>query len=68
MNPVLSSPSTTATTATFTLNTFKPNVTLTVYYGPAAPTPCKLNAPAPPNCMQPFPNFGFQVMLSTNYR
>ena len=67
MNPVLSNASVTATTAMFRLNTFKPNVTLTVYYGTAAPTACNLNNPQPPNCMQPFPNFGFQAMLSANY-
>ena len=57
----------TATTATFLLNIFKPNVTMTVYYGTAAPGVCNLNNPQPPNCMQPFPNFGFQAMLSANY-
>jgi len=31
-------------------------------------TACNLNDPQPPNCMQPFPNFGFQAMLSANYR
>src|SRR5664280_349042 len=43
MNTVLANPSVTATTATFWLNTFKPNVTLTVYYGTAAPGACNLN-------------------------
>jgi hypothetical protein len=57
----------TATTATFYLNVFKPNTTLTVYYGTATPGSCNPNNPQPPNCMQPFPNFGFQQMLTANY-
>jgi hypothetical protein len=68
LNPVLLGPSVTATTATFSFSTFKPNVTVTVYWGTAAPTACNLSNPQPPNCMQPFPNFGFQAMLSANYR
>lgn len=68
MNPVLLNPTVTATTATFSFNTFKPNVTVTVYYGTAAPAACNLNNPQPPNCMQPFPNFGYQAMLSDSYR
>ncbi len=60
-------PSVTATTATFWFNTFKPNTTLTVYYGLTAPGTCNLNNPQPPNCMQPFPNFGFLDMLNANY-
>ena len=44
------------------------HTTLTVYYGTAAPGSCNLNNPQPPNCMQPFPNFGFQEMLAANYR
>jgi hypothetical protein len=60
-------PSVTSTTATFSLNVFKPNVTLTVYYGTAAPAACDLHDPKPPNCMQPFPSFGFQPMLAANY-
>jgi hypothetical protein len=60
-------PSVTSTTITFSLNVFKPNVTLTVYYGTTAPAACDLNNPKPPNCMQPFPNFGFQAMLAANY-
>src|ERR1035441_1053090 len=64
MNTVLANPSVTATTAMLWLNTFKPNVTLTVYYGTAAPGACDLNNPQPPNCMQPFPNSGFQAMLA----
>ncbi|HUI84378.1 MAG TPA: hypothetical protein VL240_09150 [Candidatus Binatia bacterium] len=60
-------PGVTATTATFWLNTFKPNTTLAVYYGTAAPGYCNTYDPQPPNCMQPFPNFGFQQMLTANY-
>ena len=60
-------PTVTATTATFWFNTFKPHTTMTVYYGTATPGSCNLNNPEPPNCMQPFPNFGFQQMLSANY-
>jgi hypothetical protein len=60
-------PIVTATTATFTFNVFKPNTTATVYYGLSAPGTCNTNNPAPPNCMQSFPNFGFQNMLSSNY-
>jgi hypothetical protein len=41
---------------------------MTVYYGTAAPTACNLNDPQPPHCMQPFPSFGFEAMLSANYR
>jgi hypothetical protein len=56
-----------ATTATFWLNVFKPNTTLTVYYGTAAPGTCNISDPQPPNCMQPYPNFGFLQMLNANY-
>ncbi len=58
---------TTDTTATIYLNVFKPNTTMTVYYGTAAPGFCNSNDPQPPNCMQPFPNFGFLAMLTANY-
>ncbi len=57
----------TPTTATFYVNVFKPNTSLTVYYGTAAPGACNPNNPQPPNCMQPFPSFGFQQMLTANY-
>jgi hypothetical protein len=71
IDPVLSDSSNTvtvtATTATFYLNVFKPNTTLQVYYGTTAPGTCNIDDPAPPNCMQPFPNFGFQQMLTANY-
>jgi hypothetical protein len=63
----VASPIVTATSATFGLNTYKPSTTLTVYYGTAAPGTCNLNNPQPPYCMQPFPNFGFQQMLSAGY-
>ena len=67
MNPVLSNPTVTGTTAIFKFNTFKPTVTVTVYYGTSAPAACNLNHPQPPNCMQPFPNFGIPTMLAANY-
>jgi len=67
LDPVLNAPVVTATTATFWLNLFKPNTTLTVYYGTATPGTCNINDPQPPNCMQPFPNFGFLAMLNANY-
>ncbi len=60
-------PSLKATSATFWFNTFKPNTTVTIYYGTSAPGTCNLNNPQPPNCMQAYPNFGFQQMLSANY-
>ncbi|MGO9302306.1 MAG: hypothetical protein ACLP3R_01205 [Candidatus Korobacteraceae bacterium] len=67
INPVLTAPVVSATTATVWLNVFKPNTTLTVYYGTAAPGTCDINDPQPPNCMQPYPNFGFLQMLNANY-
>ncbi|MGA2373448.1 MAG: hypothetical protein ACLPPV_01170 [Candidatus Korobacteraceae bacterium] len=67
IDPQLNPPVVTATTATFWLNLFKPNTTLTVYYGTAVPGTCNINDPQPPNCMQPFPNFGFLQMLNANY-
>jgi len=67
IDPVLNAPVVNATTATFWLNLFKPNTTLTVYYGTAVPGTCNINNPQPPNCMQPFPNFGFLQMLNANY-
>ena len=65
-NP-LPTPSVTATTATLTFSLFKPNTNIVVYYGTNAPGSCNLNNPAPPFCMQPFPNFGFEQMLGTSY-
>ena len=66
MNPVLLNPSVTATTAAFSFNTFKPNVTVTVYYGTAAPAACDLNNPQPPNCMQPFRTSATRPCLARN--
>ena len=60
-------PVVTATTAYFWINVFKPNTSLTVYYGTSAPGTCDIWDPLPPNCMQPFPNFGFLQMLTANY-
>jgi hypothetical protein len=57
----------TPTTATVTLNVFKPNTTMTVYYGTQAPTMCNPGDPQPPWCMQPFPNYGFLTMLQASY-
>jgi hypothetical protein len=57
----------TATTATIYLNVFKPNTTMQVWYGTAAPPNCNSEDPAPPYCMQPFPNFGFLQMLNASY-
>jgi hypothetical protein len=57
----------TGTTATILFNVFKPDTTLTVYYGQSAPGTCNLNDPQPPYCMQPFPNFGFLQMLNASY-
>jgi hypothetical protein len=67
ITPVITPPVVSATTATFWLNVFKPNTTLTVYYGTAAPGTCNISDPQPPNCMQPYPNFGFLQMLNANY-
>lgn len=68
INPnTVNSPTVTATTATFTFQVFKPNTSATIFYGLTAPTPCDLNNPQPPNCMQPFPDFGFLNMLNANY-
>jgi hypothetical protein len=67
INPVLTVPVVGPTTATVWFNVFKPNTTLTVYYGTATPGTCDINDPQPPNCMQPFPNFGFLQMLNANY-
>jgi hypothetical protein len=67
INPVLTLPIVGPTTATIYLSVFKPNTTLTVYYGTAAPGNCDINNPQPPNCMQPYPNFGFLDMLTANY-
>jgi len=57
----------TATTATIYFNVFKPNTTAQVWYGTATPPTCNTNDPAPPYCMQPFPNFGFLQMLNASY-
>jgi len=67
INPVVNPPVVSATTATFWLNLFKPNTTLQVWYGTATPGTCDINDPQPPNCMQPYPNFGFLQMLNANY-
>ena len=71
VDPVLSDSPTlvtvTSTTATVAFNLFKPNTTLTVYYGQPAPTACNTSDPQPPYCMQPFPNFGFLQMLNASY-
>lgn len=58
---------TTPTTATFSLNVFKPNTTMVVYYGTQQPTECNPGDPQPPWCMQPFPNYGFLNMLQASY-
>ncbi len=67
IDPVITTPVVSSTTATVWLNVFKPNTTITVYYGTALPGTCNTNDPQPPNCMQPFPNFGFLQMLQANY-
>lgn len=51
------SPTVTSTTATFQFNTYK-QATAQVFYGVTAPTKC---------VMQPYPNFGLQTCLSSNY-
>jgi hypothetical protein len=66
VNPVITAPVVNGTTVTFTFNTFKPATTV-VYYGTATPGTCNLNNPAPPFCMQPFPNFDFVQMLTASY-
>jgi len=66
VNLALPAPVVTANGATFTFNTFKP-ATTTIYYGRSAPPACNLGNPAPPYCMQPFPNFGFSAMLGASY-
>jgi hypothetical protein len=38
-----------------------------VWYGTATPPNCNSEDPAPPYCMQPFPNFGFLQMLNASY-
>ncbi len=63
----VAAPTLTATSATFWFDVFKPNTTATIYYGTSAPGTCNLNNPQPPNCMQAFPNFGVQQMLTANY-
>ena len=57
----------TGTTATIFLNVFKPNTTMTVYYGTQQPTFCNSGDPQPPYCMQPYPNFGVLTMLQASY-
>jgi hypothetical protein len=63
----INAPAVTATTATFSFNVFKPNTTGTIYYGTAAPVICDVYNPQPPQCMQPYPNFGFLNMLNQSY-
>ena len=67
INTTLTPPVVSATTASFFLNVFKPNTTMQVWYGTAAPGMCDPNSGLPPYCMQPFPNFGFQDMLQASY-
>jgi hypothetical protein len=55
------------TTATIWLNVFKPNTTLTVYYGYLDIGYCNSWNPQPPLCMQPYPNFGLLDALNANY-
>jgi hypothetical protein len=67
LNPnTVNPPTVTATTATFWFNVFEPS-TATIYYGLSAPGTCNINNPQPPNCMQPYPNFGYLDMLNANY-
>jgi hypothetical protein len=66
MNPAISAPTVTSSSATFTFNTFKP-ATTTIYYGFSRPATCNLGNPQPPYCMSPFPNFGFQAMMAASY-
>jgi hypothetical protein len=67
INPVLTPPVVTATTAAFFLNVFKPNTTLQVWYGTTDPPQCNPQDPQSPYCMQPFPDFGFLTMLQDSY-
>ena len=67
INTVVNPPVVSSTTAAFRVNVFKPNTMMTVWYGTATPGTCDINNPEPPNCMQPFPNFGFLDMLQANY-
>ncbi len=67
ITPNLDPPTVNGTTVRFYVNLFKPNTTLTVYYGLTPPGTCNTNDPQPPNCMQPYPNFGFLQMLQANY-
>jgi hypothetical protein len=68
INPnTINPPSVTATTATFFFNAFKPNTTAVIYYGTSSPVICDVYNPQPPQCMQPFPNFGFLAMLNQSY-
>jgi hypothetical protein len=57
INNAVSSIRVTQTTATLQFNTYKP-ATAVVYYGATAPAKC---------VMQPFPNFGLQTCLASNY-
>jgi hypothetical protein len=67
ITPVLSNANVFGTTVLVSFNIFKPNTTATIYYGTATPSTCDINNPQPPNCMQPYPNFGFLQMLAANY-
>ena len=67
INPTLTPPVVSSTTANFWLSVFKPNTTMQVWYGTTNPTPCNPQDPQSPYCMQPFPNFGFLTMLQDNY-
>ena len=66
LNPAIPSPIVNGTNVTFSYNTFKA-ANSTIYFGTASPQHCNLNDPAPPLCMSPFPNFGFQAMLASSY-
>jgi hypothetical protein len=63
----INAPTVTATTATFWFNAFKPNTTGTIYYGTGTPLYCNPYNPTGPQCMQPWPNFGFLNMLTASY-
>ena len=67
ITPLITGPVVSPTTAIFWVNVFKPNTTLQVWYGLTAPGTCNINNPQPPNCMQPYPNFGFLNLLNDNY-
>ena len=67
IDPTLGPVTVNGTTATFWFNLFKPNTTVTIYYGYLDIGVCDPWNPQPPNCMQPYPNFGFLDMLNSNY-